>query len=160
MDAARLLPEVMMIVVGPTRGNGFHGVTFCALLSGGGSGPDCTCTYLTIPATFLAVGMVPASVVRGISEFCYSCSDSRMNCSTVDSGFVVLTSPLLPGVFWQTPCGASLIGLRASAVVVPFSATVVLPGGLGGSLPWWSLVTLVELCHKPLGWHYHRLHGF
>ena len=26
-------------------------------------------------------------MARGTSEFCHSCSDSRMNCSTVDSGF-------------------------------------------------------------------------
>ena len=31
--------------------------------------------------------MVPVFVVLGDSEFCHSCSDSRMNCSTVDSGF-------------------------------------------------------------------------
>ena len=33
------------------------------------------------------VDIVLVSADRGASEFCHSCSDSRMNCSTVDSGF-------------------------------------------------------------------------
>ena len=40
------------------------------------------------------VDMVPMSADRGVSEFCHSCSDSRMNCSTVDSGFGESDFPL------------------------------------------------------------------
>ena len=40
------------------------------------------------------VDMVPMSADRGVSEFCHSCSDSRMNCSTVDSGFWESDFPL------------------------------------------------------------------
>ena len=71
---------------GPTRGAGFPGVTACAL-GRGVAGTDCTCTAVTISATSWAVDSVPVSVNRGVPEFCHSCSDSRMNCSTVDSGF-------------------------------------------------------------------------
>ena len=72
--------------LGPTRGAGFLGVTTCALLRGV-TGTDYTCTDFTVSATSWAVYMVPVSAVLGASEFCHSCSDSRMNCSTVDSGF-------------------------------------------------------------------------
>ena len=96
-DATRLLPCGLMIVVGPTRGAGFPVVTVCALLRGG-IAADCTCTDFTISTTSLAVNMVLASVFRGTSEFCHSCSDIRMNCSTVDSGLGGLIFPLPPGV--------------------------------------------------------------
>ena len=39
-------------------------------------------------------------------------------------------------------------------------ASVGLPGGLGDSLWWRSFVELGKRVHQPLGWHYHRLHGF
>ena len=79
--------------LGPTRGAGFHGVTACTLLRGV-TGADCTCTEVTISATSWAVDIVPVSTDRGASEFCHSCSDSRMNCSTVDSGFGESDFPL------------------------------------------------------------------
>ena len=71
---------------GPTRGAGFPGVTACALLWEV-TGTDCACAEVTISATSWAVDIVPVSADRGASEFCHSCSDSRMNGSTVDSGF-------------------------------------------------------------------------
>ena len=51
------------------------------------TGTDYTCTEVTISATSWAVDIVPVSTDRGASEFCHSCSDSHMNCFTVDSGF-------------------------------------------------------------------------
>ena len=79
--------------LGPTRGAGFPGVTTCTLLRGV-TGADCTCTEVTISATYWAVDIVPVSADRGVSESCNSCSDSGMNCSTVDSGLVESDFPL------------------------------------------------------------------
>ena len=77
-----------MMGVGPPRGAGFSGINACAPLRWGTcAGTDCTCTDFAILATSWDVDMVPVFDDRGASEFCHSCSDSRMNCSTVDSGF-------------------------------------------------------------------------
>ena len=72
--------------LGPTRGAGFPGVTACTLLWGV-TGTDCSCTNFQVSAASRAVDIFPVSADRGASEFCHNCSDSRMNCSTVDSGF-------------------------------------------------------------------------
>ena len=79
--------------LGPTRGAGFPGVMACTL-SLGVTGTDCSYTFGTVSVTSWVIDMVPVSAVRGDSEFCHSCSDSRMNCSTVDSGFVESDFPM------------------------------------------------------------------
>ena len=53
------------------------------------------------------------------------------------------TSLLLPGVCWQTPRGASLIGRRVSAVVLPSSA----PRGPS----WWSVGTSLAGVFRRIG---------
>ena len=124
--------------LGPTRGTGFPGVTACALARGV-TGTDFACTVVTISAVSWAVDSVPVSADRGASEFCHSCSDSRMNCSTVDSGFGESDFPLTTrGLLANATrcvvdratgfrCGAAIFGSLGTFLVV---CGVLLGGGL------------------------------
>ena len=74
--------------------------------------------------------MVQLFVVLGDSEFCHSCSDSRMNCSTVDSGFVESDFPVTArGLLANATrcvvdratgfrCGAAIFGSLGAFLVV------------------------------------------
>ena len=135
IDATNL-PEGMLMGLGPTRGAGFPGVTACTLLLGI-TGTVCSCTFSTVSATSRAVDMVPVSAVLGDSEFCHGCSDSRMNCSTVDSGF------------WESDFTLTARGLLANATrcVVDLATGFRCGGPVFGSPG-----VLLVVCGEFFGW--------